>query len=285
MLGTLVQVAAGLYYTIAGIYVFNKLDGQQDVVKPEQSGRPGKSEDAPFGFLAFQAGLHEPQIIPDSGMLATDQGAWTVKIPWEVHLRRHVPTKNLYDPKDSYWSGWIESKAAERWERNRPLLEKNGIKFQQVLDRLKQLASEPLPREAKFEILGDWTDNGRMLTQMSITFVGQEDFSETSMNEMRSLNKGEFTQLRLSVDGAPVSRDLSDAKLTYPVFFDRVYNASFGVMQNWNMGYSNRNMLSPVGMSMYQFRRWFDYENPEAVQLELDEPAQPAGQALNLDWW
>lgn len=289
MLGTVVQVAAGLYYTIAGIYVFSKLDGQQDIVKPTSTGRPGKSKDAPFGFLAFQAGLHEPQIIPDSGLFAYEQGAWTVKIPWEIHLRRNLPPENLYNPEDPYWPEWAEAKAAKRWGGNQPLLETNRITFSQVLARLKTLIKLPLPREVKFDLIGDWTDGGTFtpahVTQMSITFVGQDDFVESSLNEMRNLNKGQSATVQLSVDGNPVTKDFPAEKLTYPVYFDRVYNAKFGVTQDWLLGYSHRNHLRPVGTSMYQFQRWFDYENPETVQLEIDEATQPISQALNLDWW
>lgn len=101
----ILQIVAGLYYALGSILLIKKLSGdvEYDVVMSTGGGRPTlKAADVAYGFNAFQGGLHSPQRIPDSGWAGTDHGAWTIKMPWEIHLKRNVPPPNLYDMNDPY---------------------------------------------------------------------------------------------------------------------------------------------------------------------------------------
>jgi hypothetical protein len=284
MLGTIVQVAAGLYYTLGGIYLLDKLDNYSDLVWPETNGRPKVSKSEDWGLLAFQAGLHEPQLVPDSGIFSASEGAWTVKVPWEIHLKRLVPPEELYDPKNSFWAEWAEQQATNRFERRQDYWESQGITYKKILADYQQKAAVPLAKEARFDLIGTWRDDYDDVVEMSISFLGQSDFSESSMSTMRSINKGDATVITLSVDGNVERRDLASSNQTHPVYFDRIYNGQFGINRNWNLGFAPLIWLKAVGISRKQLLRWFNYQNPDSVNLSILEEPEPRTQTLNLDW-
>jgi hypothetical protein len=101
-----VTVAAGLYYFLGSILLFKKLVGSEenDWLLPITRDRPRIDVDTGFGLLGFSAGLYNLQKIPDSNVSKPEDDAWTLKLPWEVHLRRKKTPEELYDPMNAYWT-------------------------------------------------------------------------------------------------------------------------------------------------------------------------------------
>ena len=119
---------------------------------------------------------------------------------------------------------------------------------------------------------------------MTVSFIGQKDFTETSLAEMRAVNKGQTPVVVLEVDGTPLKKDLRASKLTHPIYVDRVYNAQFGVGRNWDLSFKDSLRLKGFKVSDIQLQRWFNYEDPSSVNLYIGENPDPSTQVLNLDW-
>jgi hypothetical protein len=284
MFGTIVQIAAGLYYTISGIYILEKLDGNADLVTPTSNGRPVNRGQGTFGFLGFQAGLHEPQLIPDSGLFKHNQGAWTVKIPWEIHLKRNVPPEELYDPENPYWREVAELHALREFFKA-PAEMQTDYNRKMLIQKYRDLYAQPLPQEVTFNVTGNWKDAGTPVIAMSISIVGRKDFVESSMDQMRSINKGEQQNVGIEVDGKASSLALGpDKKATYPFYFDRVYNAYFSILRDWSLSFDDLLLLTPNAISEMQLRRWFNYEDPIGVALHILQSPNPSIQTLDLTW-
>lgn len=285
----IVPIVAGLYYGLGSIVLLRKILGTEeyDVVTPTGGSRPKtESNTGGQGILSFQAGLHTNQWIADSDAWgSTAQQAYTVKIPWEVHLRRKRPAANLYNVDDPYWTAWAEARAERQMDgwgaAAQEQLESRGLaSVAQLVAKLKP--DLPLPKEVEFRLEGQWWDTNwgnAAVDDMTIRFHGKEEFKEVTLADMRAKNEGTSGTVTLEVDGT--TQTLEDQ--ARPTFFDVVHNVHFGVYSDWMLWFKGPLVLKPSRTSEDQLRRWFDYENPEKVNLKLENDAT-GEQELDLDW-
>lgn len=283
-MGTAVQIIAGLYYAIASAAILNKLfaGDEYDLIIPTSVGRPSIDSNNGFGLLGFSAGLHSHQRTGDSGITSTDEDAWRVKIPWEVHLRRNVLTQEM---RDKLGEGYWEEQAEIRYHEWIKRYERYYDALSWPLPSKSRFSFGPPPEIVNFELRGKWLDDGDKVTDFTFEFQGEPDFTEVTLGHMQNINSQQNAgDIKLRRGGQIINHTL-EAEQEKPVFFHKVFNPDFGVTDDWDFSFKDVRLYPVKGTTMKKLRTWFDYENPHLVSLSLSNNPVPAEQELDYDWW
>ncbi len=290
-----VEVLAGLYYSLAGVLVFKKLvsDGEYyDMVKPDSVGRPEIDDlSLGHGLLGFSAGLYGFQKIPDSGTFNSNEGAYTFKLPWEVHLKRNFPPEALYDEDDAFWLEMAESRR-QKFANDHPGIILPPLPFFKL----------SMPDEVYFEIRGEWWSvpfgpgetvfhegsqvpagflNEKILP-FTMEFKGTKVFKEVTLGHMSNINSQDTGQVKLGE--GPSQQSVTPEER--PIFYKLINNPDLSVVQNWPMTFRNVHMVAVNGTKQKDLAVWFDYMNPDGVNFTLNPKlSSPDNQVIDLDWW
>lgn len=275
-LGAVVEVLQGLYYSIAGAAVFNKLVGggeEYDVITPAAPDRPQIDSSTGYGLLGFSAGIYGPIKVPDSGIVTAADGAYTMKLPWEVHLRRRAPPANIYNPEDRHWTHLAEQLSEQLRQRTGIRKDASKLRFS-------------MPEEVHFSLSGEWwnvASPGERVLPFEFRLKGGRDFSEVTLGDMSRLNRGLVSEIVLHDGGKAQPEKIKPEEP--PIFYDLIYfpwpSRSFFYLTFHQV---HIRALSPT--TTEELLIWFDYQDPMNVlkNFQRQQPS-PASQDLEYTWW
>lgn len=310
MANPVVLVAAGLYYTLGSLLLYKKLTGDEcDWVIPTTRDRPTIDNTNGYGLLGFSSGLYVLQKIPDSNAAFShpERDAWSIKIPWEVHLRRKRPPEELYDPMHPYWT---EQAILARDQLLALAEEQNLAELNPevtIPDDIDSFRLPPLRRDVEFEVRGEWFDQntgfdiaaplfspatiepfattGERVLRFALGFRAEDSFDEVTLGEMSRRNKGQPCELTLKDGDNLLATPRKHTPGETPAFFDAVFNTKAGVTHDWHLTFKKVH-VHPVGIEQFELARWFDYEEPEKVRFRFKPGSapEPLFQVLNYEW-